>query len=143
MFEKWAAAEAAMEGLNGMQTAGAANPLVVKFADGKAKTKPPANGSGVGMKRGSEAEASALSKRMNLGGVRSVCPPAPLSADGCRLIDVGDARAALNSCALLSPLQRLQYSFWGVMCTHCLARIHLATCCSQMMHARQCNMPPV
>lgn len=69
MFEKWAAAEEAMEALNGtMQSAGAANPIVVKFADGKPKAK--ANGSGVGMKRGNEAETSALSKRMNLGSVR-------------------------------------------------------------------------
>lgn len=72
LFDKWAAAEQAMEGLNGAtQTPGAANPLVVKFADGKPKAA--ANGApGVGMKRGNEAEASALSKRMNLGGV---CPP--------------------------------------------------------------------
>lgn len=44
--------------------ASAANPLVVKFADGKGRGN---DAMGVGIKRGNDADTAGLSKRANLG----------------------------------------------------------------------------
>ena len=68
LFSTWAAAEEAVAALHGTRPVEtAANALVVKFADGKGK---PGDAMGVGLKRGSDADAVRLNKRANLGMVR-------------------------------------------------------------------------
>jgi hypothetical protein len=87
-YSTWAAAEAAMEALNGTTpVATQQNPLVVKFADGKPRQQPALTTAGgavaagglAGVKRGRDGGAQGAVKR-HMGTVRCACCAVLISA---------------------------------------------------------------